>query len=218
MKKDFRKEDNDAIQRCLNGDETGFRELVERYQRRAIGVALGYVKNIEDAQDIVQDAFMRTYRNLATFDTKSHFFTWFYRIVVNACIDDYRKKKKRRSVEYDDTYIRRDVASERALTGNTKLMEPHMGVERVELYQVLNEALDKLSENHRTVITLREIEDLSYEEIADILDIQIGTVMSRLHHARKKLQVHLKPYLNETGEIDFADRAGDGVGTKRTST
>ena len=96
MKKDFRKEDNDAIQRCLNGDETGFRELVERYQRRAIGVALGYVKNIEDAQDIVQDAFMRTYRNLATFDTKSHFFTWFYRIVVNACIDDYRKKKKRR--------------------------------------------------------------------------------------------------------------------------
>ena len=215
-KTDYRVEDNQAIKKCLEGDSDAYREIVDRYQRRAISIAMGYVKNIEDAQDLVQDAFIKAYRSLARFEVGSSFYTWFYRIVVNVCIDHFRKQKKRRAVEYDDSYKRRDVADQHSLTGNTRDLQPHMQNERQEINDALQGALSTLSDKHREVIILREVDDLSYEEIADVLECHIGTVMSRLHHARKKLQEALRPYLLEIGEDVLAEKAGHGVGSKRT--
>jgi RNA polymerase sigma-70 factor, ECF subfamily len=215
-KKDYRVEDNQAIKKCLEGDSDAYREIVDRYQRRAISIAMGYVKNMEDAQDLVQDAFIKAYRSLERFEVGSSFYTWFYRIVVNVCIDHFRKQKKRRAVEYDDSYQRRDVADQHSLTGNTRDLQPHMQNERQEINDALQGALSTLSDKHREVIILREVDDLSYEEIADVLECHIGTVMSRLHHARKKLQEALRPYLLEIGEDVLAEKAGHGVGSKRT--
>lgn len=210
-----RKEESEAITKCLEGDQDAFRLLIEKYQKRGVSIALGYVRNIDDAQDLVQDAFIKAYRSLHRFEIGSSFYTWFYRIVVNVCIDHYRKNKKRRSVEYDETYTRKDALNQHPVVPNASDLQPHVRSERVELNAALQAALDTLSENHRTVIVLREVEGLSYEEIAESMDCHIGTVMSRLHHARKKLQESLRPYLIESGQDHLAERAGEGVGTKR---
>jgi RNA polymerase sigma-70 factor, ECF subfamily len=214
---DHTEADNLAIKRCLEGDKDAFTELVDRYQRRGISIAYGYVHNYDDAQDMVQEAFVRSYKGLNRFEPGSSFSAWFGRIVVNVCIDHYRKQKKRTSVEYDDSYIRRDAINEHSFVGTTRDLEPHHRSEQEELREALDLAINKLSEKHRTIIILREIDDLSYEEIAEVIQCSLGTVMSRLHHARKNLQEALRPYLKAIGELHLADQAGEGVGTKRTS-
>lgn len=215
---DQNEHDHKAIERCLAGDQSAFQELIERYQKRGISIALGYVnRNFSDAQDMVQEAFLRAYKGLDRFIPGSSFSAWFSRIVVNVCIDHYRKQKKRSSVEYDDSYKRRDVSDEHSFVGNTRDLEPHHRSEQAELRQALEVAMNKLSEKHRTIIILREIENRSYEEIADILECSIGTVMSRLHHARKNYQEALRPYLKSIGEFELAALAGEGVGTKRST-
>ena len=209
-------DDHQLIERCLAGEQSAFQELVERYQKRGISIALGYVnRNLSDAQDMVQEAFLRAYKGLDRFIPGSSFSAWFSKIVVNVCIDYYRKQKKRNSIEYDDSYKRRDVSDEHSFVGNTRDLEPHHRSEQEELRQALEVAMNKLSEKHRTIIILREVDHLSYEEIAEILDCSIGTVMSRLHHARKNYQEALRPYLKSIGEFQLAALAGEGVGTKR---
>ena len=212
---DHTEADNRAIKECLAGNKDAFRELVDRYQRRGISIAYGYVHSVDDAQDMVQEAFMRAYKGLDRFEPGSSFSAWFGKIVVNVCIDHYRKQKKRSAVEYDDTYRRSDVSPEHSFVGTTRDLEPHHRSEQEELKEALEGALNKLSEKHRVVIVLREIDDLSYEEIAESLQCSIGTVMSRLHHARKNLQEALRPFLKASGELHLADQAGEGVGTKR---
>jgi RNA polymerase sigma-70 factor (ECF subfamily) len=116
-----------------------------------------------------------------------------------------------RSVEYDDSYKRRDeTVGVVPLTGNTRPMHPGAAFESDELGKVLNDALSKLTENHRTILLLREVEGMSYEDIADSMDCHLGTVMSRLHHARKNLQKVLKPYLEASGST-LSERVGAGV-------
>lgn len=210
--------DQKIIERCLAGEQAAFQELVERHQKRGISIALGYVnRNFTDAQDMVQEAFLRAYKGLNRFIPGSSFSAWFSKIVVNVCIDHYRKQKKRNSVEYDDSYKRRDVTDEHSFVGNTRDLEPHHRSEQAELHQALEVAMNKLSEKHRTIIILREVDHRSYEEIAEILDCSLGTVMSRLHHARKNYQEALRPYLKSIGEYQLAALAGEGVGTKRTA-
>jgi len=210
-----RRLDRDAIERCLKGEREAFAELVGRYQRRALQVAIGYVRNEEDARDLVQDAFVKSYRSLERFELGSSFYAWFHRIVVNVCIDHHRKQKKRRSVEYEDGYVRRDASNERTLSADMRDTVPDRNFEAREMYEVVNEALSTLSDKHREVITLRELEQMSYEEIAEATGAHLGTVMSRLHHARKKLQEALRPYYEEGGEDFLASLIGEGVGTKR---
>lgn len=203
--------DHDLVSRSREGDPEAFRMLVERYQHRAYGIAMGVLRNPADAMDASQEAFVKVFRNIKNFKGESSFYTWLYRIVVNVCIDHIRKHKKRRTVEYDDTWRRRDQAEFTPLSGNTRGMRPNVALENEELNKVLNEALETLSENHRAIILLREVEGLSYEQIAEVMDCHIGTVMSRLHHARKRLQKALKPYLEASGDTDLAQRAGAGV-------
>lgn len=203
--------DQELVRRCKEGDRQAYRLLVERYQRRVFAVAMGVLKNPEDAMDATQEAFVKVYRKIGQFKGDSSFYTWLYRIVVNLCIDHRRKHGRFKGVEYDDRIGRdEDSVTGVQISGNTRQMHPGHAFHQQELAKALEEALGALSENHRTIILLREVDGLSYEEIADVMGCHLGTVMSRLHHARKNLQKALKPYLEASGS-PLAEQAGAGV-------
>jgi RNA polymerase sigma-70 factor (ECF subfamily) len=169
-----------AVQAAQRGDRSAFDWLVRKYQRRALAVALGVLHHREDARDACQDAFLRAFRGLDGFDGQSQFSTWLHRIVVNICIDRLRSKATG-AVALDDV--------ERVLSGND---DPLRTVEGAELGGRLGAALAQLTANHRTTLVLREVQGLSYQEIADAMRCSVGTVMSRLFHARKKMQALLR--------------------------
>lgn len=188
--------DRDLVQQAQTGDRKAFAELIARYQRRAYAVALGMVRNHDDALDVVQDAFVKAHRNLAGFQGKSSFYTWLYRIVVNLCIDRGRSRSRRPHVEFDETYEREQAASVGVdVMPSRSDADPITNMKRRELGQQLDRALATLSDNHRAIILLREVDGCSYDQIAETLQISKGTVMSRLFHARKNMQKELRPYL-----------------------
>jgi RNA polymerase sigma-70 factor, ECF subfamily len=186
------------VERCQKGSHAAFKVLMERYQRKVYALAFGMVHNPEDAQEMVQEAFIKVHRNLDRFQGTSSFYTWLYRIAVNACIDFLRREKKSRgSTDYDDrvAHHERVNESEFPLVSSASTETPGRVQSRSELNKQIRLALAALSDKHREVILLREIEGLSYTEIAEVLDIAKGTVMSRLHHARQNLQRALEPYV-----------------------
>ncbi len=183
------------IERAQRGDRVAFRALYERYHRRAYAVALGVVRDPADATDVVQDAFVKVYRHLDRFEGQAAFFTWLYRIVMNLSIDRLRRRKVH-NVEFDEGLAYADEAPVLS-AGSATLGAPVAEALRRELGQAIDAALERLPEHHRAVLILREIEDLDYEAIAQVLEIPKGTVMSRLFHARRKLQQALGPYLND---------------------
>lgn len=188
--------DETLVERVQEGDRTAFRHLVERYQRRLYSVAFGMVRNREDALDIVQEAFIKVHRHIEGFEGSSSFYTWAYRICSNLCIDHLRKKKRKQEVDYDDTLQRSsEVEADQPIAPSRLGVDPSRVYQRKELLEQLDAAMETLSEKHREIIVLREFEGLSYAEIAEVLDISKGTVMSRLHHARKYLQAALEKYL-----------------------
>jgi len=151
------------------------------------------VRNPDDAREVVQETFVRAFRNLDAFKGDSSFYTWLYRIAVNLAIDLQRKEHKRGSVEYDETQPVDEAAL--AFGGKTRGEDPFESVRNRELGAKIFDAIEGLTPDHRAVILLREIEGLSYEEISQVLGCSLGTVMSRLHYARKKLQAKLKDML-----------------------
>jgi len=207
--------DSAAVRRCLRGDKRGFDDLVRRYERLALYIAVGYLRSEEDARDAAQEAFIKAYRSLHRFDPESSFKAWFVRILKNACVDHYRREKNRRGLEYEEGRARSDAADGLRLHAQMEDVIPDAHYELEEVGRVYQEALATLSAPHREIIILREFEEMSYEEIAAATDAHIGTVMSRLHHARKRLQEALKPYLESIGAYTLAARAGEGVGAKR---
>lgn len=186
--------DLNLVKCARNSDPDAFRLLVDRYQRRIFGVCYGMIRHREDALDLTQETFLRIYRNLERFEG-GNFFTWAYRIASNVTIDHIRKQRRGRTVEYDDTYQRSDdeVVEEDWLPSRLG-MNPGRNLDRKELLARMNAAVLELAEIHREVLVLREVEGMSYQEMADVLDISIGTVMSRLHHARRKMQAQLADY------------------------
>ncbi len=186
------------VRRSQKGDKEAFSRLVERYRKRIYSLTYGMLGNREDALDMAQEAFLKAYRSLPGFRGGSDFYTWLYRIAYNRVIDHYRKEGRKRNVEYDDTYISPDAESFR--TPPSSYFNPGRELEKKELGRVITEAIQSLPEPQRAVIVLREIEGLAYGEIAASLGIRKGTVMSRLHYARQRLQEILRPYLKE-GEI-----------------
>lgn len=195
-------EDKELVEAAQDGDNRAFGKLVERYQRRVYALAFGILRQREDAWDVAQESFVKAYRNLARFEGESAFYTWLYRIAYNLSIDTLRSKSRREALGRDETR-RLDVAAD--VEGRARPEHPSEAVTRREVAGVVRKAMDQLSEKHRAIIVLREIEGLSYEEMADVLKISKGTVMSRLFHARKNLEVLLRPYVEE-GE----DRPPDG--------
>lgn len=190
------------ITRAQQGDREAFQEIVETYQRRVFGICIGMLKNPDDSMDVSQEVFIKIYRYIENFNHQSSFYTWLYRITVNMCIDFIRKKKRSREVDYDDGILR-----EGAVDGDDEILPSRLGINpdrvygRKELRAKMLEALETLSEKHRTILVLREVEGLSYEEIADVLQISKGTVMSRLYHARRYFQAAVKDYLGDSLEV-----------------
>ncbi|NOY52754.1 MAG: sigma-70 family RNA polymerase sigma factor [Deltaproteobacteria bacterium] len=191
-------EELEWVRRSRKGDKEAFSRLVERYRKRIYGLTYGMLGNREDALDMTQETFLKAYRSLPGFRGGSDFYTWLYRIAYNRVIDHYRKEGRKRHVEYDDTYLPSDEESIR--TPPSSYFNPGRELEKKELGRVITDAVQSLPEQQRAVILLREIEGLAYEEIAASLGIRKGTVMSRLHYARQRLQEILRPYLKE-GEI-----------------
>ncbi|MCB9727664.1 MAG: sigma-70 family RNA polymerase sigma factor [Deltaproteobacteria bacterium] len=190
-------DDRQLVERIVAGDHKAFRVLVERYQRRVYAVAFGIMRNPDTAMDVTQDAFVKVYKHLPNFKGDSAFYTWMYRIVVNLCIDKKRRAKKAAEVDYDDTLSH---GSDRFTDGPTlasiHIDSPHRALQRQELREHMGEALEQLSDAHREILILREVDGLSYEELSEVLDIPKGTVMSRLFHARKNFQAALQGYLS----------------------
>jgi len=191
------KGDHDLVQRVQAGDSAAFRTLFEKYHRRAFAVAMGVLKNQDDALDAVQEAFVKVHKNIHKFQGSSSFYTWLYRIVMNVSIDHVRRTNRRKSLDFDERALHEEseVAGDGALVPNVTDANPGKAALRRELGGAIQVALQELPEHHRAVIVLREIEGMSYEEMAETLGVPKGTVMSRLFHARKKMQNALAPYL-----------------------
>jgi RNA polymerase sigma-70 factor (ECF subfamily) len=181
-------DDKVLVERASRGDGIAFSELVNRHYEKAVRVSFGMLKDRFDAEDVAQEAFARVYRKLESFEGQSAFSTWLYRIVVNLSIDSLRKRKRQRRADVDDELTREALRSDEELWPVFDEADPMLSVERRELRARLDAAFAELPEIHRAVLVLREVQGLSYEEIAESLEIKKGTVMSRLFHARKAMQ------------------------------
>ena len=181
-----REEDAALLEAVLAGDGTAYRGLVEKYQNRVYGMVYGMLRNREDARDITQEAFVKAFRNLEGFRLEASFYTWLYRIAMNLAIDFTRKRKRRESAGFDESIASRD--EDGGISEVHHGDSPRKALERKQLFSQIMTAMDKLPEDQKQVILLRELEGLSYKEISEVMEIPEGTVMSRLFYARKKLQ------------------------------
>jgi RNA polymerase sigma-70 factor (ECF subfamily) len=164
--------------------------LVERYQQRVYRLALRILRDEEMARDAVQEAFLKVYASLERFEGRSSFYTWLYRVVLNLCLDLRRRDRSGRHVEWAEEHTPlsegADPESEEPMEGAAP--SPHRALERAELRDRMAAAIAELPEPARRTLLLREVDGLSYEEIAQALEIPKGTVMSRLHYARRRMQ------------------------------
>jgi len=184
-----------AVERAREGDHEAFRVLVERYQGRAHALALRILRNDEEARDAVQDAFLKVYGSLRRFEGRSSFYTWLYRLVFNHCLDLKRKDRSARHVEWEEERLGEDRVRDEGRPGAVGaggLPGPGVELERAELREMIAAAIDRLPDEARETLLLREVEGLAYAEIAETLGIPKGTVMSRLHYARKRVQEALR--------------------------
>ena len=180
------------VRRARTGDKAAYRTLVERYQVRAHAIAYGVIGNFDDAQDIVQDAFIKAYRNLSAFRGQSSFYTWLYRIVFNLAVDLSRKRYRKAEMSMGDSFMLDGRIGEHGV--GAAASGPDEQLEKAEFRKMFREALRQLSPDHRMVIVLREVEGLSYAEISEVVGCSKGTVMSRIHHARRRLQSALREF------------------------
>lgn len=178
------------VEAARRGDAEAFEALVKKHQRKAYAVALGMVHDADEARDICQDAFLKAHKNLAGFEGDAQFFTWLYRIIANLCIDHLRKRRGER-MEFDETIATDDASDDSGIAPRRLGFDPGRALADKELRQHLRAALAKLTAPHRAVLIMREVEGLSYKEMADVMNCSIGTIMSRLFHARKKMQALL---------------------------
>ncbi|MGE0144399.1 MAG: RNA polymerase sigma factor [Planctomycetota bacterium] len=175
------------------GDRPAFEVLVERYHGKAIAVAMGYVRNRDDAAELAQEAFMRAWRGLTGFRDGEPFAPWFFRILRNACLSFLERKKHRRALS-----IHAPSEDQPGIdVGDPVGRRPDELVDSKDSASAFRAALDRLTLAHREIIVLRHLQELEYSEIAATLNIPIGTVMSRLFHARRKLRELLEPWLPE---------------------
>jgi RNA polymerase sigma-70 factor (ECF subfamily) len=185
--------DHELVRETRAGNAGAFRELVERYQRKVAAVALGLVHNRDDALELTQETFVKAFENINKFKGESSFYTWLYRIVVNLGIDFQRRERRHPTVAIEDHAhtggeLADDVAGDRPA-------DPFADVRSREIGARVTRAINELTPDHKAVILLREVEGLSYDEISRVMQCSKGTVMSRLHYARKKLQAKLRDCL-----------------------
>ena len=178
----------DLVKRCQDGDTEAFGELVTRYRARVFSMIYNMVHSEQDAWDLAQDSFLKAWKSIKRFRGRSSFYTWIYRIVMNVTIDWLRKKHvKGAGAEFDDAIELREIDPASRTVPITEAL-PYETMERNEIRGRIEQAIAQLSAEQRAVILMKEIEGMQYHEIAEALGCSIGTVMSRLFYARKKLQ------------------------------
>ena len=187
-------DDKKLIEKAAGGDVEAFEKIIEEYQNIVYSIALRMSGNETDAFDMAQEVFIKLYRNLSKFDGRSKLSTWIYRVASNTCLDELKKRKRIR----DNT---KSLNEEFEMADDSVVLEikdtkplPEEEIENSEIKETLNSAILKLSDQHKEVIILRDIEGFSYEEIADITKNSVGTVKSRLSRARSALRKILKEY------------------------
>jgi len=184
--------DQELVRRVQHGDKKAFDVLVRKYQQKIVKLISRYIRDQDEVLDVAQETFIKAYRALAKFRGDSAFYTWLYRIAINTA-KNYLVAQSRRP---PDTDI--DAADAVQFDGDSKLREtdlPEELVHRDEVERVIYETIEELPQDLRTAITLRELEGLSYEEIAQAMDCPIGTVRSRIFRAREAIETKLKPLL-----------------------
>ncbi len=186
--------DQAVVERVIRGDVDAFSVLVNRYQDRIHSVALNYVSNPEDAMDVTQEAFLKAYTKLRSFDSASAFYTWLYRIAINTAIDFLRKRKSRPAESLDDEKFS-EIGFEPVSKDPTT--DPERVATRAEQARTLRSAIASLSDKLRSVIVLHDVEGLSQEEVAEILKVPIGTVKSRVSRGRAELRYLLRKQVGE---------------------
>jgi RNA polymerase sigma-70 factor (ECF subfamily) len=183
----------ELVKNAREGDLPAYDELVKRYQERIYATIYHMTSNHEDANDLAQEAFIKAFHALKSFKGGSSFYTWVYRIAVNKTINFLKQRKNKAQMSLDD--IDFNAEHDPDLVALISDKTPRREVNLAELQEKLNVAMQKLSEPHRLVVTLHDVQGLSHEEIAKIMECNIGTVRSRLFYARQQLQAYLSDYL-----------------------
>ena len=173
--------DAELIRRSKAGDTEAFGELVTKYRTKIFSMVYSMVRDEHDARDLAQEAFVKAWKAIDRFEGRSSFYSWLYSLTMNVTIDFLRVRRRREEVELNDAIP-------------SSLPGPRVNCQHAEIQAQVNAALAKLSPEHRAVIVLKEVEGLRYHEIAEVLHLSVGTVMSRLFYARKHLQSLLRPF------------------------
>ena len=195
-------EETDMISRCQQGDQEALKEIFDKYHKKVYSIAYGVVRHREEALDIVQEVFIKLFRSIKNFKGRSQFYTYLYRMVMNTSIDHARKAGKQfvSSLDEEGSFEPRDEAEK--------------GPERILLQKELEEkvklAMDKLPADQKAALIFRDVEGLSYQEMAEAMGCSIGTVMSRLHYGRKRMQESLKDYVKLRGQSHGASAVSKG--------
>ncbi|MFQ5682792.1 MAG: sigma-70 family RNA polymerase sigma factor [Candidatus Binatia bacterium] len=179
--------DWELVEKSRRGDPLAFDGLVIKYRNRIMGIATRIVGNRVEAEDLAQDVFVKVYHSLKGFQGKARFSTWLYRITANSCLNHRRRRKRENQISVSVENPGPTIPSE--------ARNPHTLLEEKELKVLLEKAIQALPQEQRMVLILRDIEGLSYEEIAVSLGVELGTVRSRLHRARLVVQGRIKPFL-----------------------
>lgn len=215
--------DEELVRASLGGDRNAYRTLVERYQSRIFSMVLDVLKNREDAEDVTQETFVKAFLSLDKFKGDASFYTWLYRIAFNMAVDVRRKAARRggHHIEYKESFgvSKTTTPDHGGAEEQSALLQniegPHEALVRKEAGRKIHEVLAQLSEEHRAVITLREIDGLNYEEISEALGIPRGTVMSRLFYARKALQRALDEFAPQGGSGDVDESKASETNDER---
>lgn len=185
-------EDRELVAAILDGEQERFAELVERYERRLINYVYRMIRNYEDAHDLAQEIFIKVYMALDRYDPKYQFSTWIFRIAQNAAIDQIRKKTL---PEESLTKADRDSGGERQMQIEADVVSPYRAVFNVEMAGAIESAVNELPDDYRELIELRHFAELSYDEIAEVKHLPLGTVKNKLFRARNMLKEQLEHYM-----------------------
>src|ERR1039457_2766635 len=186
-------EEVELVKRARKGDLAAYDDLVRRYQERIYATIYHMTSNHEDANDLAQEAFIKAFQALRSFKGGSSFYTWVYRIAVNKTINFLKQRRNKSQMSLDDMDFNAEHDPDLVALISEKTPRREVGL--AELQEKLNAAMQKLSEHHRLVVTLHDVQGLSHEEIGKIMECNIGTVRSRLFYARQQMQAYLSDYL-----------------------
>jgi RNA polymerase sigma-70 factor (ECF subfamily) len=188
MVEEHSRSDQELVHEARQGSHQAFETLIRRHSERAFRAAYRVLRDSDQAEEVVQEGLIKAYRGLRSFESRSSFYTWLYRIVINLALDRRRRDRSAPTSEWDD-----QVAPQIDPRASVpEIADPERASRRLQVRELVSQGIRKLPEGQREVLLLREVEGLSYEEIAESMQISKGTVMSRLHYARKKMAAFLR--------------------------